>query len=304
MLRLPQNTALRAGLFMVLAMGSFVSNDTIVKILGEHLPVGEIIALRGSMAILIIGVICLRQGLLPELPKLLQRNVLARSSLDVIATIAFVTALMHMPIANLTAVMQAVPLAVALLSMVLLKEKVGWQRMVAIAAGFIGVLMIVKPSVSHASLYELLTLLIVLSVALRDISTKRIPSRIPTFLVALGNAGFVTAGGLALCAVQGVVKPDLWQLGLLALAALCLSSGYLFMVATLRLGELSGTAPFRYSVMVFAIISGVLVFGQFPDEIAMLGMALVVAAGLYAARREARLAGKAAFSDNARTTTP
>jgi drug/metabolite transporter (DMT)-like permease len=304
MIRLPQNTALRAGLFMVLAMGSFVANDTIVKILGEHLPVGEIIALRGFMAMLIIGGICLRQGLLPDVPKLAQRNVLARSSLDVIATLAFVTALMHMPIANLTAVMQAVPLAVALLSMVILREKVGWQRMVAIIAGFIGVLMIVKPSVSHASLYELLTLLIVLSVALRDISTKRIPSRIPTFLVALGNAGFVTAGGLALSAMQGMVRPELWQLGLLALAAACLSSGYLFMVATLRLGELSGTAPFRYSVMVFAIISGVLVFGQFPDEIAMIGMALVVAAGLYAARREARQAGKTTFTDNARTTTP
>ena len=304
MLRLPQNTALRAGLFMVLAMGSFVCNDTMVKILGEHLPVGEIIALRGFMAMLIIGGICLRQGLLRDVPKLLQRNVLARSSLDVIATIAFVTALMHMPIANLTAVMQAVPLAVALLSMVILKEKVGWQRMLAIVAGFIGVLMIVKPSVSHASLYEFLTLLIVLSVALRDISTKRIPSRIPTFLVAFGNAGFVTAGGLALSTVQGMVKPEPWQLGLLALAALCLSSGYLFMVATLRLGELSGTAPFRYSVMVFAIISGVLVFGQFPDEIAMLGMALVVAAGLYAARREARQAARPAFSDSARMTAP
>ncbi len=304
MIRLPQNTALRAGLFMVLAMGSFVANDTIVKILGAHLPVGEIIALRGCMAMLMIGGICLRQGLLQDLPKLAQRNVLARSSLDVIATIAFVTALMHMPIANLTAVMQAVPLAVALLSMVFLREKVGWQRMAAIIAGFIGVLMIVKPSVNHAGIYELLTLLIVLSVALRDISTKRIPSRIPTFLVALGNAGFVTAGGLALAAFQGMVKPEPWELGLLALAAACLSSGYLFMVATLRLGELSGTAPFRYSVMVFAIISGVLVFGQFPDSITMLGMALVVAAGLYAARREAKQAARTAISDNARTTAP
>ena len=100
------------------------------------------------------------------------------------------------------------------------------------------------------------------------------------------------------------MRPEPWQLGLLTLAAACLSSGYLFMVATLRLGELSGTAPFRYSVMVFAIISGVLVFGQFPDTVAVLGMALVVAAGLYAARREAKQAAKPAFSDSARTTAP
>ena len=59
--------------------------------------------------------------------------------------------------------------------------------------------------------------------------------------------------------------PELWQFGLLVMAAFFLASGYLFMVATLRLGDLSGTAPFRYSIMVFAIISGIVVFREFPD---------------------------------------
>ncbi|MFN4141421.1 DMT family transporter [Aestuariivirga sp.] len=287
MLRLPQNIALRAGLFMVLAMGSFVANDTIVKLVGKSLPVGEIIMVRGAITMLLIGAICAWQGLLPELPKIGQRSVLLRSTFDLIATVAFVTALMHMQIANLTAVMQAVPLAVALLSMVFLKEQVGWRRMSAIFGGFIGVLMIVRPSVSSFNAYELLALLIVFAVAIRDILTKRIPARIPTFVVALGNAGFVTAGGALLSLAEGAQWPEPWQLALLALAAVFLSSGYLFMVATLRLGELSGTAPFRYSIMVFAIISGIAVFGEFPDRIAILGMVLIVASGLYAAHREA-----------------
>ena len=67
MLRLPQNKALRAGLFMVLAMGSFVCNDTIVKLVGRSLPVGEIIMIRGIIAMLLIGLICAWQGLLPQL---------------------------------------------------------------------------------------------------------------------------------------------------------------------------------------------------------------------------------------------
>lgn len=287
MLRLPQNTALRAGLLMVLAMGSFVANDTIVKLVGQSLPVGEIIMIRGSVAILLIGLICAWKGLLPELPRIAQPSVLLRSLFDVVATIAFVTALMLMPIANLTSVMQAVPLAVVLLSIVFLKEKVGWRRMAAILGGFLGVLLIVKPSVSSFNVHELLALLIVFAVAMRDYLTKRIPARIPTFVIALGNAGFVTMGGAALALVQGFTRPEPWQAGLLALAACFLSSGYLLMVATLRLGELSGTAPFRYSVMVFAIFSGILVFGEFPDGIAMAGMALIVACGLYAAHREA-----------------
>ena len=89
----------------------------------------------------------------------------------------------------------------------------------------------------------------------------------------------MAAGGAALALSQGLQWPEAWQVGLLALAACFLSSGYLFMVATLRLGELSGTAPFRYSIMVFAIASGILVFGEFPDWIATLGMALIVVSG-------------------------
>ncbi|WP_421695894.1 DMT family transporter [Aestuariivirga sp.] len=287
MFRLPQNTALRAGLLMVCAMASFVCNDTIVKIVGESLPVGELIALRGVMAMLLLGFICFWQGLLPELPKIRQRSILLRSSCDLFATIAFVTALVHMPIANLTSVMQAVPLAVALLSMMFLGEDVGWRRMIAIVGGFIGVLLIVKPSVASFNFYELLALLIVFFVALRDILTKRIPARIPVFVVAFANACFVTFGGAALALVQGVQWPELWQVGLLALAACFLSAGYLLMVATLRVGELTGTAPFRYSVMIFAIVSGILVFGEFPDGIAIAGMVLIVICGLYAAHREA-----------------
>ena len=144
MIPLPQNIALRAGLFMVLAMGSFVINDTLIKLVGQSLPVGEIIMVRGFMAFLIIAVICLQQGVITQASHLTAPIVIARNCLDLISTIAFVTALMHMQIANLTAVMQAVPLAVALLSMIVLREHVGVRRMTAIVLGFIGVIMIVK----------------------------------------------------------------------------------------------------------------------------------------------------------------
>ena len=172
--------------------------------------------------------------------------------------------------------MQAVPLAVALLSMLFLAERSGWRphdgdrrRLHRCADDRQA-----TPSPT-STIYELLALVIVFCRGgPRHCSRSRIPARIPTFLVALGNAGFVTAGGAALCAVAGLCNgrtPGRWA---------CWPSppassprGYLFMVATLRLGELSGTAPFRYSIMVFAIVSGILVFGEFPDWIAMLGMA-------------------------------
>ena len=274
---------------MVLAMGSFVVNDTFVKLVGTSLPVGELVAVRGSMSVLLIALIGARQGILSGMPQIASRMVLGRALLDLIATLLFVSALMHMHIANLTAVMQAVPLAVAMLSVAFLGETIGWRRTLAISLGFIGVLFIVKPDPRAFSLYEALALAIVFAVAMRDLVTRRIPASIPTLIVALANAGFVTAGGVALGLTQGFVTPQVWQVGYLAIAAVFLASGYMFMVATLRLGELTATAPFRYSIMVFAIISGILVFHELPDLLAIAGMVLIVATGLYAAHREARL---------------
>lgn len=272
---------------MVLAMGSFVTNDTIVKLVGQTLPVGEIIMVRGTFAMILILALCIQQGVLSSLPMLRNRYLAVRSSLDLFATILFIMALMHMQIANLTAVMQVVPLAVTLLSAVVLGETVGWRRWSAVMLGFIGVLMIVKPSPATFSIYDVLAVIIVFAVAARDIVTRRIPGRIPTLLIALANASVVCAGGFVLGLFEGFVVPQPWQIALLALAAVFLASGYMFMVATLRAGDLSATAPFRYSIMLFAIVSGIAVFEEIPDWIAVAGMVIIVATGLYSAHREA-----------------
>ena len=283
---LPENPTLRAGLYMVLAMGSFVVNDSCVKIVGQTLPVGEIIGLRGMVSAVIIALIATWHGVIGEARQMASRPVLIRAMLDLISTVAFVTALMHMEIANLTAIMQAVPLAVALLSAIFLGEKVGIRRTTAIAVGFIGVLFIVRPAPSDFTLYDGLALLIVFGLAVRDLVTKVIPARVPTLIVALANALLVTIGGLIFGMFEGFVWPEPWQIIALCAAAVFLACGYMFMVATLRLGELSATAPFRYSILLFAITSGVLVFGEIPDGWAVIGMVLIVAAGLYAVHRE------------------
>ena len=288
----PRNNALRAGLYMVAAMACFILNDTCVKTIGTSLPLGEIISIRGVLSVLVIAVICVQQGVLGSLPSLFMPNVMARSLLDVAGTFMFLTALVHMPIANLTAILQSVPLAVVLVSVIFLKEKVGLRRTAAILAGFIGVLLIVKPSPSTFTIYELLALGIVFILAFRDLITKRIPAHIPTFIIALANACFVALGGIVFGLYQGFQKVELWQFGLLCAAAILLASGYMFMVATLRLGDLSATAPFRYSNVLFAIILGMVVFSEYPDAVSYAGMALVIGAGIYAAHREAILSRK------------
>jgi drug/metabolite transporter (DMT)-like permease len=287
---LPKSAYLRASIAMVFAMAAFVTNDTLVKHLAVALPVGELVAIRGAFATLFILTICLRQGMLAHAPAIASPTVFMRAGLDLIGTLAFITALKHMPIANLTAILQAVPLAVTALGVFLLGERVGWRRTFSIAAGFAGVLLIVQPDPATFTIYESFAVGIVFMLAARDIITRRIPAHVPSPIVALANAGFVTAGGLLLSFVQEFQTPDAVQILALAAAAVFLAAGYLFMVLTLRLADISQTAPFRYSIILFAILSGILVFGEWPDRWALAGIALIVAAGLYALRREAKLA--------------
>lgn len=291
---LPANPAFRAGLFMVLAMASFVSNDTCMKFIGmklsgPSLPVGEMMALRGLMSVALLTALGASRGVLGEAYLMASRPVAARAALDLVATVTFLLALMHMGIANLTAIMQAVPLAVTLLSALILGEKVGLRRSLAIAVGFAGVLLIVRPSPQSFTAYDGVAVVVVFAVAARDLMTRRIPPKVPGLIVALANAGFVTAGGFGLALFEGLLLPEAWQMALLALASLFLTSGYLLIVATLRIGELSASAPFRYSILIFAIVSGIAVFGEVPDQLAITGMMLIVAAGFVAASQEWRL---------------
>ena len=286
-----QNHTLRAGLFMVAALACFVLNDTCIKIIGKELPLGEVMTLRGVFSVVLIAAVCVYQGVLGNIPQILAPSVMLRSGLDVVSTFLFLICLLHMPIANLTAIVQTVPLVVTVLSVVFLSERVGWRRSSAITVGFAGVLLIVRPSPQHITLYEILALAMVIVLAFRDLMTRRIPSHVPTLLVAFANSVFVLLGGAALAAVQGFVMPDLRQVGLLALSATLLSGGYLLIVIAMRLGDLSATAPFRYFNILITIVIGIVIFGEFPDGLAYVGMVLVAAAGLYAAHREATVHG-------------
>jgi drug/metabolite transporter (DMT)-like permease len=287
---LPAPTVLKAGLVMILAMASFTAGDTMTKLMAGEVPVGQIIFFRGIVATAIIGTICAWLGLLRSVPLIFQKNVLARSLSDTAGTIFFITALMHMPIANLTAVMQAVPLLVIAFAALFLGETVGWRRVLAIVTGLLGVLFIVKPSPADFTIYDGLSLGLIVAIALRDIVTRRLNFDVPTMIVVFANAVFVTLSGLVLLPFEDWVGLVPRHLVLLLCGGICLSLGYVCMVATIRMGEISQTAIYRYSVVLFALLSGMFVFAEFPDEWALVGIALIVASGIYALIREMKAA--------------
>jgi drug/metabolite transporter (DMT)-like permease len=282
-----QNHTLRAGLYMVITTACFVAGDTCIKLIGTTLPLGQVIGLIGVVSSLFLLMVCGQQGILKNLPLIFTRTVLLRSLFDTMASFMFVSALMHMPLANLSSVMQSVPLVVVAVGVIFLGEKAGLSRIAAVIAGFLGVLLIVKPMPQTITIYEFLALGAVIVVAFRDLVTKRIPAHVPLLVIALANAIFISVSGFGVGLAQGFKHVEAWQWALLLGAGLFVTISYYFIVATVRLGDLSATAPFRYSEVVFAIIAGILVFGEYPDAISYVGMALVIAAGLFAAHREA-----------------
>lgn len=283
----PQNHTLRAGLYMIITTACFVAGDTCIKLIGTTLPLGQVIGLIGVVSSLFIFMVCGQQGILKDVPLIFTRTVLLRSLFDTMGSFMFVSALMHMPLANLSSVMQSVPLVVVAVGVIFLGEKAGLSRIAAVIAGFLGVLLIVKPMPQTITIYEFLAVGAVIVVAFRDLVTKRIPAHVPLLVIALANAIFISLSGFGVGLVQGFKYVEAWQWALLLGAGLFVTISYFFIVATVRLGDLSATAPFRYSEVVFAIIAGILVFGEYPDAIAYLGMALVIGAGLFAAHREA-----------------
>jgi S-adenosylmethionine uptake transporter len=222
-----------------------------------------------------------------------RRLVLVRALADTASTWFFLQALYHMPIANLTAIMQALPLTVTLGAALFLAEPVGWRRLLAIGVGFAGVLMIAQPGPSGFGLHAVYALICVFLVTARDLLTRGMSRSVPSLVVALANAVLVTLFGLAGSLSEPLTLPDLPRLGLILGTALCIVAGYLLTVMAVRTGELAVVTPYRYTALVWALVLGFLVFGEWPDWVTATGAGLIVGSGLFTLYRQRVAARKA-----------
>jgi len=285
---------IRAALFMLVAMAGFVVNDTFVKLTSEELSPPQIMAVRGVAASLLLFVLAWRMGALRPIGLALQPRPMLRTGADFMATFSYLTGLSQMPIANASAIFQALPLTVTLGAAVFLREPVGWRRWAAIGVGFVGVIIIVRPGTEGFTVYSLSVLAAVLFSAIRDLATRRMDRAIPSLFISLMAAVAVSLLGWVLIPFTGGWRPvsadnALW----LSCAAVSIIVGYIFIVQAMRTGDMGFVAPFRYSVLLYALVIGVVVFDDWPSTPVLLGSAIVVASGLYTLYRE-RVRGVAA----------
>ncbi|MEZ5777743.1 MAG: DMT family transporter [Paracoccaceae bacterium] len=277
-------------LYMSIAMCAFTANDACMKAVTEVLPLYQSIFLRGLLTLGALVVIGWQSGRLrfrfaPEDRKWLALRTLG----EVAGTLTFLSALRQMPLANLSAILQFLPLAVTLAAALLLREKVGWRRLTAILVGFGGVLLIVRPGAEGFNNWALVGLASVGFVVLRDLATRRLSRGVPSVAVAILAAASVTLTGAVLLPLGGWVPVDLRLALLIAGAAVFLIVGYLLIVMAMRVGEVALVAPFRYTALVFAIVLGWAVFGQLPDAMTIAGASVVILTGIYTFHRERRL---------------
>ena len=274
--------------WVVLGMSAFVCNDAIMKAVGERLPAAQMVVVRGAMAIALILLVAARMGALVRIRDVARGWVLLRAVCEGVGTVLYLTALFHLPLANITAISLSSPLFIVVLAKVFLHERVDRARWLAIALGFAGVLLVVQPRADGFKLYAWMCLLAALVYAFRDLLTRKISSATPSILVTLATAGVVWLMAAVVMTFQGWTPMQGRDLGWLALSSLLLSTGYYALIAAMRHGELTVIAPFRYVGLLWAVLIGYFVWGTLPNTLGWCGIALLIGAGLYMVRQQRR----------------
>ena len=277
----------KGALLMMGSMAAFTVNDALVKVVGQDLPLFQLVTMRGVLATVLVLIMARYLGALHLNFPLHDKWLIAlRCLAELAATIFFLTALMHMPLANVTAVLQALPLTVTLGAALFFGEVIGWRRIAAIALGFVGMLLIVRPGPEGFSIYAIYALIAVASVTVRDLITRRMSAEVPSVVVTLATSLTITLAAIIVSTFEGWVPVSTASGAMIASAAVFVLIGYLFSVMVMRVGEVGFVAPFRYSSLLWALGLGWAVFGDWPDAITMLGGALVVGAGMFTLFRE------------------
>ena len=271
---------------MLAAMSLFTANDTLLKLATASHPPGQIMAVRGVIATLLSVGVIVAAGQLAHVRSILSPLVLLRAGLEAGVAFLFITSLAVLPLANITAILQATPIIMAFIAVLLGIETVGWRRWSAIVVGFMGVLLIVRPGLEGFDAYAVLALLSAVLVACRDFATRAVGVHVPSIVITLSTTAGVCLAGFLLGAAEDWRPLAVADLGLLATAATFVTAGNFAVITAFRGTDVSAVSPFRYSNVPLAIVLGAAVFGDVPDLFAATGIALIVASGIYTIHRE------------------
>ncbi len=292
---MPLSDNTRGALLMMLSMAAFTLNDTFMKALAGQVPLFQVLVLRGLLTTGMVGFLAWRMGALHlRIPRKDRRLIGWRIVGEIGAAYFFLTALFNMPLANVTAILSSLPLAVTLSAALFFKEPLGWRRMTAILIGLVGVLLIVRPGAEGFNIYSVYVLIAVAFIVVRDLSTRRLSGDTHSMMVTFATTVSVTLFFGAASGTEDWVPVGGTQSLLIMGAAVMVMTGYVFSVMVMRVGEISVVAPFRYTSLIWALVLGWFVFGDWPRPLTLVGAAIVVGSGVFTLYRERQLARRSA----------
>ena len=280
------NHNMMSSAFMLLAMASYAIGDAIVKLISSEMPLGQILFTRGLFAVILLFIITHKKQQLRPFSTILKKPFALRIFGEIFASYFFLTALFQMPIANAAAIMQALPLTITLATAYFFKETIGWRRMVAILIGLLGVILIIQPGLDGFNIFSLYCLLAVIGCTIRDVATRGLSKDTPTIFVTLVTVIVITLFGGLLGFTEKWTPPTLYSTSILFVASIVLSIGFIAIISSMRIGEVAVVTPFRYSILIFAILIGAFLFNEIPNILTIMGSIIVVGSGIYTIYRE------------------
>ena len=274
-------------LLMLISMAAFAVGDTFVKISGSFLSPSQIMFFLISGGLIIFTLIALSKGERLRDRRAFSPILLIRYSAEMLGLVAMIMGLTKIPLSVVGTVTQASPILVAAGAVIFFKEVVSWRRWSSIIIGFFGVVLVIQPTGQSLDFAVIWPVAALVAFSVRDLVTRLTPSDIPSASIATFTmiAAFPFTVAWVFFTGQKFFPPGIeWAIvaGMIILGSI----GYLLLITSLRIGDLSAIMPFRYSRIVFLLILGVLVFGERPTLSMLAGSALILMSGLYIMWRE------------------
>ena len=280
-----QRTVVTGILLILLAMIIIPIMDGLAKVLTVDYPIAEVVWGRYFFHLLyLLPVVIFRYGPSALLPRHMGLQII-RGGLLLSSTIFFFAAIAEMPLADSLALVFIYPVIVTALSSVLLGEKVGIRRWVAVSVGFLGALVIIRPGFNNIDTGTIYAIAAGAFYAFYVIATRKLSGSAPP-LVTLTFTALLGAVIMSAWVPFEWVAPNNFDWALMAVMGACAALGHFLLIKALDHAPASVLAPFGYSEIIMATIIGFVVFGDFPDKITWLGVGVIILSGVYISMRE------------------
>ena len=266
---------------MLAGTASFVVCDSFMKLVTADLPPFEVLFLRGVAASLACGLLVVLLGDARAMSSALNPRALLRAAGETLSVLCYIVALARMPIADVIAILQTAPLILILAVAFLLRERVGAARVVLALVGFAGAFLVAQPGPAGISPAALLAFASAVLIAARDLVGRSVPARVPVMVATFAtNVMVMAAAAFISLAFERWQAPTTRHLAFLGFAGLFVTFGHVGLLLAYRLGRTAAVAPFFYSSALWAVLSGLFVFGALPNALALVGIGLIVGSGV------------------------